>query len=271
METLPLPTGAIQTHIATTSKLLQLFCAQNGRAMLTKAEREQLLHFDSEIARVEKHGEKFATGLARKKLGAARGAYVSNPSDENRAALDKVRATWLEEDSENQAQRVIIRRVLAGMATEKMKQLIPLILRRAANALAWLAVQVQFDEEAKHKAFEVPFRPSGIMEALVNRLSFLRMIAQRIDSTVFTWNGRPGSYQECEWLADLAKIEGEVWNADTLDPDAKRSALHWRNIGQLENPLFQPLLCGAITAATPATSEKGTAVKKYAAPSAAAA
>jgi hypothetical protein len=258
---IPPPAPIIQTQISPTAKLLLMFCSQNGRAILTGAERERLLHVCSEIERIEGHILQFAVGLAKRKLDVARMAYVDNPSQVNRVALDKVRAAWMAEDLENMAQRRIVSAVLASMVVKELKPLLPPMLRRAANALAWLAVQVRFEEEARHTLFETPYRASGIVEAIVNRISLLRIAADRIDSASWMWNGHPAGMNGCEWLTNLAKIEGEVWNLESLDPDVKRDSAKWRNFGQAGNPLFQPLLCERD--GTAATAAKGIAVKKY--------
>lgn len=250
-----------------TSKLLLKFCSENGRAILTKTEREKLTFLDVEIARVQGHMEKFACGLTKRKLDAARAAYAANPSEANRAALDNIRMNWLAEDSDNQAQRSVINHALLEMATKGLRDLVPPILLRAANALAWLALQVQFEEEKNHASFEIPYQQSAIVKALIGESTQIRFVADRIASPLFTWNAPSRSVSGCDWLPDLIKIEGEVWNGETLDPDARRESAKWRNLGQAGNPLFKPLLCERD--GTAATAEKGKAVKTYPSPASA--
>jgi hypothetical protein len=66
-----------------------------------------------------------------------------------------------------------------------------------------------------------------------------------------------------EWLPDLLDVEGEVWNpADTVDPAQKsRQSKSWRNIGQLENSLFDPVM--STRDDTAAASVMGKSLVKY--------
>jgi hypothetical protein len=225
-----------------TWKVLLLFCEQNGRGLLTEEEKQRLAEFNSEYDRINKHSEQFAIGVAKRKLDAARDAYSKDPSEANRGALDRVRATWLPEDSENCAQRQIVKRALRDKCAEFLRPLLPPIMLRAANALAWIAAQVQFEEKQKHAFFEAPYTPSVIIKNLEFFIGQIRMSADMLRKPAWEHNGKADHLSGCEWIPHLLEVNGPVWEG-TLDPQSKTASDPWRNIGQVGNPLFWPVLC----------------------------
>jgi hypothetical protein len=187
------------------------FCSENRCALLTKTERENLARADGEIDRVSLHLTQFAAGLAKRKLDAARNAYTVTPSEINRAALDKIRATWLAEDAENAAQRSIIRNALTALVTREFKIFLPPIIRRAAAALAALAAKVQLEEQTTHALYGAPYRPSAIVDGLLHMVTTLKMSAAQIDSPAWTWTSRSTGVSGCGWIQEVAAVKGDPW------------------------------------------------------------
>lgn len=224
------------------SKVLLRFCADNGRAMFTKEERERLRTATAEFERIQGHYRKFGVRVARERLYAARQAYSENPSEANRAALDKIRTDWRAEDLENAGQRTIIHRTLVEFATKATKELLPPILRRAANAVAWMTVKTQFEERERFAAFDVVYQPSAVVAGLRQEVIQLRVAAQRIEGWNWTCSTRPDGVHGCQWFPDLLEIKGDLWTLDTFDPATRSKSEKWRDFGQVGNLLFNPIL-----------------------------
>jgi hypothetical protein len=136
-------------------------------------------------------------------------------------------------------------------------------LRRAANAVAWLSCEVTTDEKKRCELFGHPFSTTPLILALAQEVANLGHRAKQVESPHWTMNLLPQQIGGLEWLPDLLDVEGEVWNpADTVDPAQKsRQSKSWRNIGQLENSLFDPVM--STRDDTAAASVMGKSLVKY--------
>jgi hypothetical protein len=222
------------------SALLIRFCKAESRAMVTPKERDLLNFHTEEIARVRAHYDQYAAGKAKRTLDEAREAYTTDPSEANRERLDLIQTTWLQTAEDDRGHRVIISQALQRVCTDACVDLIPPLLTRAGNYIAWLRLVAIQEEKDRFATYDLPWEESAIVTSLANLARQCHHVAsqyagQRLESTL-----APTQMGVCQWMndAELIAIEGDPWDLQTLDPAARSDKDQQRDFGQHRDPFF---------------------------------